>query len=232
MRAVLTAVATLAFVTSPIWSGPFSGFAPDQTPIDQSNPPIQPAGYAFSIWGVIYLWLVASAAFGLWKRKDDPTWDAARGPLIASLILGTPWIVIAQTSVIGATIGIWGMLITAVWALVRSPKSDQPWLAWPVGLYAGWLTAASFVALAVLLAGYGIGPDADVWALIGVPVAGLVALTVLWRSGSVTYVIAVIWALVAIAIRNSGEDATLMAVAGGAAAVLAAAAILRTRRSA
>lgn len=232
MRAYLTAFATLAFVTSPFWSGSFSGFTAGQTPIEQTNPPIQPAGYAFSIWGVIYVWLVVSAAYGVWQRRDDVAWDAARPALIASLAFGTPWLWIAQNSVIWATVFIWGMLVTALWALYRAPKSDGPWFAWPIGLYAGWLTAASFVALAVLLAGYGIGPDATTWAMIGIPVAAIVALSALWATGSIPYAAAVIWALVAITVKNADDLSTVAALAGGSAALLAIAAFLRSRRPA
>lgn len=58
--AVLTFVATLAFAGSPFLSSGFNGFAADQFPVPQIGAPIQPAGYAFSIWGVIYLWLIAA----------------------------------------------------------------------------------------------------------------------------------------------------------------------------
>ena len=54
---LLVLLAALAFALSPLLSSGFNGFAPDQFPIPQDNPPVQPAGYAFAIWGLIYLWL-------------------------------------------------------------------------------------------------------------------------------------------------------------------------------
>jgi hypothetical protein len=63
-------------------------------PVD--DPPIQPAGWAFAIWGVIYLWLVASAGYGLFKRDVDPGWDATRWPLFVSLGIGASWIAVAM----------------------------------------------------------------------------------------------------------------------------------------
>ena len=49
---------TLTFVLSPLASVGFNGFTPFQFPIPQVDPPVQPAGYAFSIWGIICFWLV------------------------------------------------------------------------------------------------------------------------------------------------------------------------------
>ena len=51
LKAVLVLVATIAFVLSPFLAQPFTGFDPAQMPIPVERPPIQPAGYAFSIWG-------------------------------------------------------------------------------------------------------------------------------------------------------------------------------------
>ena len=60
----LTALLAITFAGSPLVTSPFTGFRADQLPIPQVAPPLQPAGYAFSIWGVIYLWLIASCIFG------------------------------------------------------------------------------------------------------------------------------------------------------------------------
>lgn len=61
----LILILTIAFAVSPAFTTPFSGFSVHQLPIPQIDPPIQPAGYAFSIWGLIYSWLIVSAVFGV-----------------------------------------------------------------------------------------------------------------------------------------------------------------------
>jgi hypothetical protein len=94
----LVLVATLSFVASPYVTDGFAGFDPDLFPIPQDRPPVQPAGYAFAIWGLIYLWLIVHAGFGLFQRADDAGWDAPRWPLFVSLGLGTGWIAVANTS--------------------------------------------------------------------------------------------------------------------------------------
>ncbi|WP_439138909.1 hypothetical protein [Roseicyclus sp.] len=216
LKAVLVLVATIAFVLSPFLSQPFTGFDPAQMPIPVTRPPIQPAGYAFSIWGVIYLWLLAAAGFGLMRRDTAPDWDRARWPLFASLAIGAGWIAVALTAPVMATILIWAMLAGALWALFYAPARDIGWFQLPVGLYAGWLTAASCVALGTVAMGYGLGSEMAIsWLML--LVALLMALALTRRLRIVSYPIAVAWALVGVLAANGltpfGAAAALGALA-------------------
>lgn len=202
LLAILTLVASLAFAASPIWVPDFGGFDPAQFPYPQLNAPVQPAGYAFSIWGVIFAWLVIGAGFGLWARNDNQSWQAMRPALLTSLAIGAAWLPVATFSPIWATVLILLMLVPALVALFQSPVADNAWASWPIGLYAGWLSAASFAGVGLLLAGYGwTGQSAAAW--ICVSLASILGFVVQWRLARVpTYGVAVIWALVAIAARN------------------------------
>lgn len=210
----LALILTATFVLSPAFTSPFMGFTADQLPNPQIDPPIQPAGYAFAIWGLIYAWLLLSAIFGVFKRRDDPAWDAVRAPLIVSLAVGTPWLWIANQSAIWATITIFVMMIAAVWATLRSAEADRWWLQVPVGLYAGWLTAASFVSLGSTAAGYGVLFDSLGWAFAGITLALLTALAVLSRKAVIAYSFTVIWALVGIIVTNGMNSVSALAIVG------------------
>ncbi|MEM6728085.1 MAG: hypothetical protein AAF618_06265, partial [Pseudomonadota bacterium] len=84
-------------------------------------------------------------------------------------------------------------------------------------------SAASFVSLAVLLAGYGIAFDGLTWALIGLPVATAFALAMHQLTlPTLTYGAAVTWALAAIPPGN----VTNVAILAGCCALLMAAATL------
>ncbi|MGC0225102.1 hypothetical protein [Pseudooceanicola nitratireducens] len=209
LKAILTLTAALAFALSPFTTTGFNGFSPDQFPVPQVDPPIQPAGWAFSIWGVIYLWLIASGLYGLLKRDDDPAWDRVRWPLIASLVVGAAWIPVANLSPLWATVLIWIMWGTAIWALLRTPFFDRWWLRVPVALYAGWLTAASCVATAVLLTGYGATPVLPIHAALLI-VALALASTVLRILPAPEYLIPVAWALIGVIAANMDTGRPLM----------------------
>ena len=62
--AILVLIAAIAFALSPVIFPGFAGYDADLFPIPQENPPVQPAGWAFSIWGLIYLWLILGALEG------------------------------------------------------------------------------------------------------------------------------------------------------------------------
>ena len=199
---VLTLIASVAFAASPLWVPDFGGFNPEQLPYPQLNAPVQPAGYAFAIWGLIFTWLVVACAYGLWARADNANWSAMRPALLVSLAIGAAWLPIATLSPIWATILIWLMLVSSLVALFRSPRVDQAWASWPIGLYAGWLSAASFAGVGLLLAGYGWTSQTTA-AWVCVSLASVLGFGVQWRLACApTYGIAVIWALVAIAVRN------------------------------
>ena len=215
LYALATLILTITFVISPAFTDPFTGFRADQLPNPQIDPPVQPAGYAFSIWGLIYGWLIVSAVFGIWKRGDDPAWDRMRAPLNVSLALGTPWLAIANASAIWATVVIWGMAAYAIAALIRAPHADRWWAQAPVALYAGWLTAAAFVSLGTTAAGYGLLTDGFGWALIGITGASILAIAVQhMRKPAPEYSAAVIWALIGIMVAGSAVTVSSTALVG------------------
>ncbi|HSM35553.1 MAG TPA: hypothetical protein VK837_04075 [Longimicrobiales bacterium] len=207
LRATLTLLLAAAFAAAPFLTPGFGGYEPSQFPVPLEDPPVQPAGYAFSIWGPIYAWLVLSGAYGLWRRRDDAEWDAARLPLILSLAVGVFWLAVAQRSPIWATVLIWVMLAGAIAALLRTPNRDVWLLRAPVGLYAGWLTAASAVSLGLLAAGWAVPPFGPIgWAFAALAVAVVVAVPTLLSRPTLTYGAAVAWGLAGVTVQN-GLDA-------------------------
>jgi hypothetical protein len=191
-------------------------------PRAEAQPAIQPAGFAFAIWGVIYLWLLVAAGFGLLQRAEAADWDPHRWPLIGAMVLGAGWIWIAVQSPILATVVIWAMLALALWALARAPSRDY-WLAGaPLGLFAGWLTAASFVSLGVVLAGYGIFGSGRIAALVLLPLAAVFAVAVYLRlAPGGAYPLAAGWGFFGIAVANIGRHADVATLAVVALSVLA-----------
>ncbi|MBV7393731.1 hypothetical protein [Mameliella sediminis] len=195
-------VAALAFAASP-WLAPgFNGFEPSQFPVVIENPPVQPAGYAFAIWGLIYVWLIIGTGFGLLRRGDDIDWAPMRPPLLISLAVGTVWLPVAQVSPVLAVVLIWVMLITALVALWRAGDTDRWLQQGPVAVYAGWLTAASCVGTGVVIGGYGwLLPTPA--ALVSLAACMALALIMQYRlHRAPEYGMTVIWALVGVVVSN------------------------------
>lgn len=220
ITAAITFLLAIGFAASPFLVPSFAGFDPNQFPVPQNNPPVQPAGYAFSIWGVIYLWLIIGMGWGLWKKRDDFDWHDMRLPLSVSLFVGCFWLAVAGASPIWASVLIVVMLAGALIALFQSPTADSAFAALPVGLYAGWLSAASCVSLGLLAAGYG-WLEAETAGLVFVTLAIVVGAGVqstLMRAP--TYGIAVIWALIGGVVQNYATSPSVAALAAGGAIAL------------
>lgn len=225
LKPALVLLLAIAFAVSPLLTPGFGGYDPSQFPVRVDRPAILPAGYAFAIWGMIYLWLIAHAGYGLFRRVDDPYWDRTRWPLIVSLGVGTVWLSVAMQSPFWASILIAVMLASALVAVWRTGGADDRWpLTAPLAIYAGWLTAATGVSFGVLVSGFGWLPDTFAAVVFLALVLGL-ALTVqrhLVRAPE--YGLTVIWALVAVVVSNGSANPLIAVLAAAAAAVMALAA--------
>ena len=230
LKPVLVLLIALAFGLSPLLTPDFRGYDATQFPVRLDAPAILPAGYAFGIWGLIYLWLVLHAGFGLWKRADDPAWDGVRAPLILSLAVGAVWLYVAVRDPVWASVLIVLMLAGALVALLRAPAVPDRWLLLaPLAIYAGWLSAATGVSLGVLLAGFGWLPDTGA-AVVMLGVVLTLAVTVQLRLGRAPeYALTVVWALVAVSARNGAGNLVVTGLAAAGCAVMLAVA-WRVRR--
>ena len=220
--ALILLLATLAFGLAPFVTPPFTGYDPAMFPVFIVRPSIQPAGYAFSIWSLIYLWLIAHAVFGVWKRSADPAWSAVRLPLTVALAVGAVWLWIAGQSAVWGTVTIWIMAGTAILASLRAdPAVDRWMLSGPTAIFAGWLSAASAVSLGVLIAGYGwLSDTGSAVAMLALVLA--IAVTVQMRRPQMpVYGLTVIWALVGVIVANSSANLTVAVLAGSGVAVMA-----------
>lgn len=212
-------VAAIAFALSPVIFPGFAGYSADLFPIPQDDPPIQPAGWAFAIWGPIYLWLIIGAGFGLWRRAGDEDWLPMRAPLLVALVVGFLWIPVAQVLPGLATILILIMWAASCLAMICAGRRD-PWFEGrPVAVLAGWLTAASGVSVGIWLAGHGVLPAmvAAILCLIAVTATALAVQSL--RRDEPAFSLAVIWALVGIVAANAGRGAWLPVVVASVAAL-------------
>ncbi len=225
MKAALIPFVSLTFAIASFFSPEFGGFDPNRYPIPQGNSPVQSVGWAFAIWGIIYLVLIIHAFIGLVRHKRSTDWERGRMPLLVSLAVGTIWLTVATISPVWATLLIWVMLISALSALYRIREATPSWAAtWPVALYAGWISAASFVSIGLLLAGYGVLTE-TVAAIVALACATLFAIiNQLWLA-QLPYAGAVAWGLTGIAIADYGEKNVIALLSTLAAAVLVATAI-------
>ena len=225
-------LAILAMVAAPALTPAFTGYDPGTFPVRIERPAIQPAGYAFSIWGLIYLWLLAHAVFGLLKRRNDPAFLRPALPLLVSGLLGSVWLAIASSAPITATFVILVMGGLAMLAYLRADQTQDRWLlAAPLAIYAGWLTAACGVSVGVIVAGYGVLSNTGA-ALLMLAVVIAVALFVQTRRPAMpVYGVTVVWAAIGVVVANWADAQTVALTAAAGAIIVALWTLITLRRA-
>lgn len=192
---------------------------------------LTPAGYAFSIWSLIYLLLVVFAVYqarDFFKPKDENTLPESIGPwFIISSICNGLWTFIFVSDQIILSAGIILLLAISLYAILwklRIAIDDPParviicvW--WPLLIYTGWVTMASVVNIASLLKSF----DVILSPLISCTVLLLVTiglLVLLVKRNVRELLLASTWAIVAIGVQQLSGDKTVAYTACIAAIIL------------
>ena len=117
---------------------------------------LTPAGYAFSIWGLIFLALVVYAVWQLLPRQREISLpDAIAKPLTLASIATGVWVVLFAYELILPSVGmmllILGSLIVAYGRTRRRIFAEAaPVLAGvPFSLYLGWISVASVINITI-----------------------------------------------------------------------------------
>lgn len=195
-----------------------------------------PAGYVFSIWGVIYLGLILYAIYqALPSRRDNPRLAQIDVLFILSCIANIAWLFLWHYNIFGLTLlamlALLGLLIAIYLRLgigrVEVPAAERWLVHVPFSIYLGWVTVATIANVTSVLdfwnwSGWGISDEW--WAVIMLAAATIIASLVALRRGDVAYMLVIVWAFVGIAVKHAGTP--LVAGAAWVAAIVAAAMIV------
>ncbi|WP_416672782.1 tryptophan-rich sensory protein [Egbenema bharatensis] len=176
---------------------------------------IIPASYAFAIWGVIYLGLVA---FGIWQllpaQRTNPTIRKVDYLVIFASIAQAIWVflfllrefwgsVVAMLAILLSLIAIYRLLGIGLRRISRQEK----WFAHiPFSIYLGWISVATIVNVASALFynnwdGWGLAPE--IWTVLVMSIATAIGAILTLQRRELAYPLVIVWALVAVAIRQS-----------------------------
>ncbi len=174
-----------------------------------------PAGYVFSIWGLIYIGWLAFAIYQLLPAQRDNPRLGRIGYLFAlSGIANMAWLFLWHYEYFVLTVVVMLallLLLIAIYLRLQIGKvqvaSVERWCVdIPFSVYLGWITVATIANITALLSylqwnGWGISPE--VWTLImltaGVFIASVISLT----RGDIAYMLVIIWAFVGIAVKHA-----------------------------
>lgn len=175
-----------------------------------------PAGYAFSIWSLIYILLIIFViiqAKGLFSSsKEAPEFVKTIGWwFVISCVANASWILAWHYLLTFLSVVIMLLILTSLIQIylrldVRYPSTRFPLLArLPFSVYLGWITVATIANITALLVsiewnGFGISPIT--WTVIMILVASIVGVIVFWTRRDFGFIGVIIWALVAIMVKR------------------------------
>ncbi len=223
MRAELVIVATIATIVfnGLAAAGLVNGVTPDVIS-DKYSTVLTPAGYAFSIWSLIYLGIAAFAVYQMLPSNLQRL-RPVRSLYIFSCLLNCAWIYFWHRDQIGmCMILIFALLVSLLSLLIIfkrvKPSAGSLFTTTPIGIYAGWVTAATLVNFVIFLKYLGVEFSPFASNTLGVALitfAATIAVIVRWKLKNYLYPLAIGWALTAIAIKQSSSTAIVVACALG-----------------
>ncbi len=193
---------------------------------DQTRSLIVPAGYAFSIWGVLYLGSIAYALYqALPAHHRDPLLRKIGWPASVAFLATTLWIPVFSNGwfILSNVIILADLLSLAVVVRRMLPQRRSLHglrlviLYGNFSLFLGWVAIASAANLAqtAVAKGWFTTPAAHLFGgLTLLSVAGLSATLALWRMrGNLPFITSLCWALLAITIAHWTDARTVSIVA-------------------
>jgi translocator protein len=217
MRPILVLVATIATIAFNWMAavGLVGGVTPEVIS-DRYPTVVTPAGYAFSIWSLIYLGLISFSIYQL-RQHSTSVLNRVRTLYLVSCVLNCAWIYFWHREQIAVCLLlIMGLLATLLVIVINLKGSGlRPlFTTAPFSIYAGWVTAASLVNLAVLLKANELIPSLYSWNVIGVLillVSAAAAVVFRLKNKLYLYPMPIAWAATAIAVNQSGNTAIVVA---------------------
>jgi hypothetical protein len=217
---ILTIIATL-IVNALAETLPINGITTGQIS-DSFHVYFVPAGYVFSIWGVIYLGLIAFGIFqALPSQRENPRMRATGWWIALGGLANSAWIFLWHYEHFALTlIAMLVLLATLIITYLQlgtgrtAAPTAEIWAARvPFSIYLGWITVATVANATILLDylkwdGFGIAPE--IW--MGIVLAAVLAVAVLMNMTrrDLAYALVILWALAGISVKQAAVVAVVI----------------------
>ncbi|WP_295213577.1 tryptophan-rich sensory protein [uncultured Chryseobacterium sp.] len=176
-----------------------------------------PAGYAFSIWGLIYLGLLGFVIYyGPFAKNTEAKEKTILNTgwwFVISCIANSLWIFTWLYEYTLLTIPIMMLLFVSLLKIIWNNRGliesrdfkTTVFLRLPFYIYSGWISVALIADVATYLkkiqwSGFGI-PETG-WTVLMFIIAAVIHLYMVWKQNMSTFALVAVWALIAIAVAN------------------------------
>jgi len=191
-----------------------------------------PAGFTFSIWGIIYLLLIVFVGWQWlqWRKNDVSTLKLINkiGPwFLVSCVANFSWILAWHHELMFISVLIMLVILTTLIKIFLTLQDERPLslgdrvaIQLPFSVYLGWISVATIANVTTMLVSVdwtGMGTSAQNWAIIMVITATLVGVIAIFKRQDVAFMAVIIWALYGIyakqsAISSEANDSLIVVV--------------------
>jgi hypothetical protein len=191
-----------------------------------------PAGYVFSIWGIIYIGWIAFTIFQFRASQKESPRLRQLGYLFAiGNLFNATWLFCWHYNRFGLSVlvmlALLGLLIVSYLRLNVNRSSVTRAEFWSVdvlfSVYLGWITVATVANITdwLYFVGWdGFGIPAQAWAVIMLAVASLLGLAMALRRQDAAYLFVLVWAFIGIAVKQTPAPAVVLSAWIAAALML------------
>ncbi len=194
-----------------------------------------PAGYAFSIWGIIYFGLILFTGFqwsALIRKNDLGIIDKTGFYFIVTNLANTGWLFLWLFEYPGLSVIAMIILFLTLIKIIKQFDMeiwDAPvriifFVWWPFAIYFGWIITAltaNIAAYFTYIGWKGSPLNPEIWTIILIVLAAVIYIILIFKRNLRESAAVGVWALIAIAVKQGNEKMEITA-----AAILAAAVIL------
>jgi hypothetical protein len=181
-----------------------------------------PEGITFSIWSIIYLFLIIFMLYQILdlvkKEKHDMTYiEKIGGWFIIASLANILWIFLWHYEQV--TLSLVAMLILFISLLMIylslniglsiTSLKEKIAVHTTISIYLGWITVATIANVTAVLVKLNVGElvlGQATWTIIVIAVATLITLLILVRRKDIAYSLIIIWALIGIILKRLNTD--------------------------
>ena len=181
-----------------------------------------PAGYVFSIWGLIYIGLIAYTIYqALPSQRDNPRLRATGWWIVLGGIANSTWIFLWHynqfpLTLIAMLVLLATLIITYLRLGIRRTMitSGEKWAVHlPFSIYLGWITVATIANISDVLYfvkwdRFGIAPE--IWMIIMLAAVVVIAAWMSFSRRDVAYAAVLLWALAGISVKQAAVPAVVI----------------------
>ncbi|NLF41135.1 MAG: hypothetical protein GX587_00395 [Bacteroidales bacterium] len=174
-----------------------------------------PAGLTFSIWGVIYLLLLALMLLQF-RDSYHNKFKAIGWSFAISCIFNSLWILAWHYDKPGLSVIIMLCLLLTLIFINHKLLAQGPLLIKAsFGIYLGWISVATIANISAYLvhlnwSGWGIMPE--IWTVFMITTGMVIVMLSMWRNKNPFMALSVIWAFFGIIIRHQGMYVSIVTI--------------------